>query len=71
MKWLLPLTVFLLAVVAANAQATAASAECPTHLVCLTPTEMKFYLGRDDAAKAFEKEAKALRLAIEGDPSAT
>lgn len=44
---------------------------CPPDTVCLTPTEMKYYLMRDDAAKAFEAEVKALRLTIEGDPLAT
>ena len=66
MKWCISVLFLIVASGVSNAQ----TAQCPPDTVCLTPTEMQFYLSRDDAAKAFEKEVKALKLAIDGDPSA-
>jgi hypothetical protein len=60
MKWLLLLSLLLVAV-AVDGQ----TVQCPPDVVCLTPAEMKFYLGRDDAAKALEAEKVVLKQAID------
>ncbi len=70
MKCLLSLVIVILLGCVSQTVAQSNTSECPPDKVCLTPTEMKFYLGRDDAVKALETQVKKLNLDIDGDPSA-